>query len=348
MPTPITEIGVSLKLIEKAPVDAKNIVETLAEAQALAYEGYNPYIKELKGFHYFVVANGDLTPRAGVTFETVQALIANIVDSSPATLDTLKELAEAVNNDPNFGAGMISNITTINTQITKILGVIAVAPTYYTPTATLTGSNQTIEKGTNLNLTLNIGFNKNDAGDSTGYTLLRNGVILSNLQNNTQLENDIQSVITFQAQVSHLEGIANKLNNLDIEDPTGHILAGSVNSPIQTITPKSKIFYGNMAALPTTSAQIRALASVFDGATQIDLPTGITNNVFVVAVPQNRSITNVTDISNLNLTITDQYALIDGAFIVNDAGGNPQTCKLYAMQPAIPYSSNAIHRIIIG
>jgi hypothetical protein len=344
-----TEVGTQILLVEEAPLDKKMVVETMAEALTYAYEGYNPYIKELGNFYFFTkgLLPNEFIPKPGITAEAVDAMIAALIGGSPAALDTLKELADAVSSNPNFGTDTVTHLNTIDGQISQILSVIAVAPTYIAPTSTITANTQTVEKGSTLNLTLNMGFNKNDAGNSTGFTLLRNGSVLSNLQNNAQIESNIQAVITFQGQVSYSEG-AIKNNNLGIADPTGHILAGSVNSPIQTITPKSKIFYGNLSALPTTSAQVRALASVFDGTTQIDLSTGTVNKVFIVAVPQNRSITSATDITNLNLPITDQYALIDGAFTVNDAGGNSQSCKLYAMQPAIPYSSNAIHRIIIA
>ena len=46
------------------------------------------------------------------TSQQVQQQIANLVNSAPQTLDTLKELADALNNDPNFA-------TTIATQISQ-------------------------------------------------------------------------------------------------------------------------------------------------------------------------------------------------------------------------------------
>ena len=34
----------------------------------------------------------------------INAAIANLIDAAPASLDTLNELAAAINDDPNFGA----------------------------------------------------------------------------------------------------------------------------------------------------------------------------------------------------------------------------------------------------
>ena len=46
----------------------------------------------------------------GLTEQEVRAIIAEVVDSAPQALDTLKELASAINNDPNYA-------TTITTAL---------------------------------------------------------------------------------------------------------------------------------------------------------------------------------------------------------------------------------------
>ena len=53
----------------------------------------------------------------------VDVKIANLVDSALATLDTLKELAQALNNDENF-----------STSITNLIGTKANQSTTYTKT----------------------------------------------------------------------------------------------------------------------------------------------------------------------------------------------------------------------
>lgn len=57
-----------------------------------------------------LVLSGDATaPLEATPLQQVQALIAALVDASPATLDTLNELAAALADDPNF-ATTISNL----------------------------------------------------------------------------------------------------------------------------------------------------------------------------------------------------------------------------------------------
>lgn len=52
------------------------------------------------------------------TLAQVQAEIAKLVNSAPATLDTLKELATAIGNDPNFA-------TTISNQLANKVDKVA-------------------------------------------------------------------------------------------------------------------------------------------------------------------------------------------------------------------------------
>jgi hypothetical protein len=47
-----------------------------------------------------------------INFDTMQTAISNLVDSSPATLDTLNELAAALGDDPNFATTVSTNIGT--------------------------------------------------------------------------------------------------------------------------------------------------------------------------------------------------------------------------------------------
>ena len=62
------------------------------------------------------------------TLEYTQQLIANLVNSAPAALDTLKELANALGNDPNFA-----------TTITNLIGQKAPNTTMTAATASAAG-----------------------------------------------------------------------------------------------------------------------------------------------------------------------------------------------------------------
>lgn len=62
----------------------------------------------------------ELTNDSGFQNESqVRALISTLVDSAPETLDTLKELATALGNDPNFAATIA---TQLGQKVDKIEG----------------------------------------------------------------------------------------------------------------------------------------------------------------------------------------------------------------------------------
>ena len=61
----------------------------------------------------FVVVDTDATETKAVDFsELKSATVASIVDSAPATLDTLNELADALGDDPNFATTVTASIAT--------------------------------------------------------------------------------------------------------------------------------------------------------------------------------------------------------------------------------------------
>ncbi len=232
-------------------------------------------------------------------------------------------------------------------DVEAIIDLVTEAPTYIAPTASITNVSQTVEKGADLSLAINTTFTQNDAGALDAISLKQDGVEIGT--NATELVNlsDIQANIQFQSDVSYLQGPV-KNNNLGNPDPTGRIEAGTVSSSIRTITARLKIFYGSVSAIPTTSAQARALASVFENDNSISINTGTVNTNFVVALPSGITITQVIDTVNANNDITEEYELVDGDFTINDAGGNPVSYDLYAMTIAIPYSPSTIHQITLS
>lgn len=52
---------------------------------------------------------------------SIQTAITNLINNSPENLNTLKELADAINNDPAFHTTITNLITTNSTNITKII-----------------------------------------------------------------------------------------------------------------------------------------------------------------------------------------------------------------------------------
>lgn len=284
------------------------------------------------------------------------------VDNSPATdAENVKEALDRIITNGTGGSIILDNALDVNSTngvenqaialaIQQILDVIAEPPTYVQPTTNLTNVTQTVETGTTLsNLTLDISFTQNDAGTANGFTLRRNGVVISNNQNNQRTESNITSTINFQGSVSYGQGVL-KQNNLGIDDPTGRVQAGTINTPTRTLIPKLRLFWGTSASIPTNSTQVRNLPNnnAYENYNQIDLETGTTNTTFVVAIPSTKSVANVTDLGNLNANITSEYVLTDSNFTVQDIGGTNRNYKLYVMDQAIPYTTTTTHRITLS
>ena len=71
----------------------------------------------------------------GVGSDYVDSAIANLVDSSPGTLDTLNELAAALNDDADF-AGTVT--TALATKVEKTNGTVTTAATDQTVVRNIT------------------------------------------------------------------------------------------------------------------------------------------------------------------------------------------------------------------
>jgi hypothetical protein len=240
------------------------------------------------------------------------------------------------------------NPDNFDTDIDFIKNVIRVPPIYVQPTATLSTSTQTVESGTTLtNLVANITFTQNNAGSVTGYSLLKDDVEVSTTQNSLITLSNITTAIQLKGTVSYGDGVILD-DNLNEPYPTGQILAGSITSPIKTITPQLKMFYGASVTIPTNSAGVKALSNnVFQTTTSITIATGTTLLNFVVSIPASKNITSVIDTGNLNANITSEYTLRE-TFNVEDAGGNLNNYKVFAMTIAIPYNLNTNHVITIS
>lgn len=66
---------------------------------------------------YKIAYTSDLINLA--TKEEVDQRINSVIDSAPETLDTLKELSEALNNDPDFAATITNKLTSIESELDK-------------------------------------------------------------------------------------------------------------------------------------------------------------------------------------------------------------------------------------
>lgn len=230
----------------------------------------------------------------------------------------------------------------------EVKAVITVGADYVQPIAYISYSSTTVEKGTTLtDISVNVSFTQYDAGSPTNYSLLKDDVVISTVQNNTITLSNIVNTIELVGEVDYLEGPI-KNNNLGEPSPAGRILAGTINSASTLVTPRLKSFSGGATAIPTDSAQVRALpGNQFETTSIINIETGVVNKNFIVAVPFTKGITSVIDTGNLNLDITSAYVLA-GTFDVEDAGGNLSSYRVYAMTIAVPYPVSTNHKITIG
>jgi UDP-3-O-[3-hydroxymyristoyl] glucosamine N-acyltransferase len=162
----------------------------------------------------------------------------------------------------NYGGGSFGKYTngqtipaagkTIDEVFRDILTKV-IHPSYSSPTASLTmpasglvpsgtAASGNIEIGTNLGtLTFNPSFNKLDGGDYTSITYKKNG---GNLGSSTDNVSQLTTQISYQVTYAYGAGTSVKKNNLNEDDVTNQVQAGSVNSNTVTITPASYKYWG--------------------------------------------------------------------------------------------------------
>lgn len=219
-------------------------------------------------------------------------------------------------------------------------------PNYVAPSASLsaTPSTTAYEQGSVIpNISLDGNFVQNNAGPVTSISFKKNGVEVATTEDFT--DSSVAVPVTYSVQFNYAQG--DVINNLaGLPDPRGRIEAGNLVRTF-SITTFLRMFYGNRATAPTTSAQVRALpqSNPANNGTYT-LNTGNTDTVFAIWVPSGKTLVSVVDLDALNLVITSQYS--GSSLSVNDAGGNPVNGTLYVMSQSVPYASSHRHQFIIG
>lgn len=286
---------------------------------------------------------------------------SSVVDSlaSIYTVDTFTAnptiIGTTFGKYPNGSTPVWVGLTAREAILDAILNCIP--PTYLYPTTEITATYNTgggggslggsgtynYEIGTNFgNVTPSYtSYNQRNGGTVDSSWIYHNGVHVSTPINIGNLE----TTQTFYARVFYGQGACIN-NNCGTLDCTGRIEAGNVNSPTLTLQPYYLKFFGAAAAVPSNSAQVRALAnqSYYTTGTTVTLNTGTTYTDFIVALPQGKTITGVIDETALNANITSSYVLT-GTISVNDAGGTARTYNLYQMTIGSPYAINHVHKI---
>lgn len=236
----------------------------------------------------------------------------------------------------------------VTQRINLIISKVAVAPTYVSPTFALNQDDKAVEMGEDWSGSVKATFTQNDAGAMNTGTLDGDDWTAAELAAKAKTKSvsrtNITTTQTISASGSYDRG-PQKLNNFDIPDDRGRIAAGTKTASF-TITPSLHYFYGHVADDWTiSSANVRALTN--EAAGNKTLATGTTHKKFVVAIPANKSITEVIDTSAVNADITSQYVL-QGTYTIKDAGGNDRDYKVYIMTMAVAYSTSHNHSITIA
>ncbi|WP_435947704.1 phage tail protein [Dryocola sp. BD586] len=121
------------KYVDDKVLELKLYVDDLMRAHLAAADPHNQYAQ--KESPTFVGTPKAPTPAAGnnttqlATTAFVQAALIALINGAPATLDTLKEIAAAINNDPNFST-TISNALALKAPLASpALTGVPTAPT---------------------------------------------------------------------------------------------------------------------------------------------------------------------------------------------------------------------------
>lgn len=188
-----------------------------------------------------------------------------------ALVDTFKTNITA-HLQSGYTFGKYTNGQTIQAQGKSASQVIidaltqSIPPVYLAPTVTITASpiNKVYEFGSNLGtITLSSNFIQNDAGSLSGTTYYVNGSSIGNA--NTFSIASLTTQQTAYVSKAYNQGPC-KNNNLNIQDCTGSIAAGNINSATISWTPGYRRYYGwiNDTTGITTGLQNSAILALVE------------------------------------------------------------------------------------
>ena len=248
-------------------------------------------------------------------------------------------------------------------QVLNLVAIEDIAPTYTPATLVLsdTLANEA-EVGTAYSDSLTATFTQNDAGALTSIRIQKNGSDMtpngtSSPFGKTDAGSYVLGNITFIAYADYGAGIIKTYSPSGTPDARTPLIRNAnapqaaetgFSSNTVLLTGLYKIFYGDSASAPGTSAAVRALPSdrFTNAGNTFILNTGATNMIFTVAMPATMSLVSVIDLDALSADITANYIL--NTFNVNDAGGNPVSYKVYTMTNGVAYASNHQHQITVS
>lgn len=230
-------------------------------------------------------------------------------------------------------------------------------PTIVNPTVTLSNNAGTREIGESISLTLTMSINKGAI----------NGKLVNGLWDSAVKQND-RAGATISSSVDGTTGTSKTINNYLVKASnsfTGNVVLGEGPQPLDsnnepystkydggTFTPSTSFngglrrFAGSMSSVPTTGAQVRTSllsSSVINTANTFSFTTGTTNKVFVIAIPNTKTLSAVKNTG----TNEDLIFSLSGIVTVPDANGTAQPYKVYILENTIPFSTNYTLNVIL-
>jgi hypothetical protein len=218
------------------------------------------------------------------------------------------------------------------------------------------------EVGERLTNVLTATFYRNDAGACLGVTIRRDGQVLTSSNGGAaQVANAVQRTLAgtmYQATADYQAGPAKPVAPAgtpderapQVQQPNAPQAAQTgLASNVQRVLGCYKYFWGPVATVPTSSAQVRALASSclsLQQPAQAVLQTGNTLALFVVALPVGVSLASVVDASALGAVLTSEYH--PEPIEVEDAAGQLVPYRLHVMRAAVPYAESHQHILVFS
>jgi len=213
-------------------------------------------------------------------------------------------------------------------------------PSYTQPSSSLNINSNTFEIGSTQVINITQTFNKNDAGNKTSEFITKNGTIVTNTNTFTENLFITSSNVVYGGYVNYSQGLCNKTNNLGNIDCTNQIPAGTVISPIKTISGALRRYSGSIDNFPISGTELRnklLSSSVLNTANNFTFNTGTTNKRFLIAIPGNKTLISVQNTGTNEFLNFITYNTIS---FIPDASGTNQAYKVYVLENAVPFSSN--------
>lgn len=279
----------------------------------------------------------------------------NDTDNGPGHMDvdfTVKGVDIGMYTDGQLIPKDTPILDVVKNMLTKVEN-----PVYVQPTLLMSSTQELIvESGTTISPELVIAFEKNDAGDLTGFRIL---------EGLTELESDVAVVSPFvvpahrivdtveqyKSEADYGDGPV-KFNNLGTDYPVGQISTGTKVSNTIAVRGVRKAFYGTDAtskAIYTTSEEIRnlnGLLNIVQGMNiEIAIPLGTQKVTF--AYPETiRDVLSVKYVEGMNVEIKDIFVKtvvnVEGA-----EGGNGINYKVYTYVPTVPFQKDVNYVVTI-